>query len=63
MSVNKDQVKGRLEVVKGAVKETTGKIVGDKSLELEGRVQKKVGSVQSKLGDIKKDVGDHQSRP
>ncbi len=63
MTVNKDQVKGRLEVVKGAVKEATGKIVGDKSLELEGRLQKKVGSVQSKLGDVKKDVGDHQSRP
>ncbi len=63
MSINKDQVKGRLEVVKGAVKETTGKIVGDKSLELEGRLERKVGSVQSKLGDIKKDVGDLKPRP
>lgn len=54
--MNKDQVKGRIDVVKGAVKEVAGHIVGNKSLETEGVVQKTVGKVQAGLGDIKSDV-------
>ncbi len=36
--MNKDQVKGRVEQVKGSVKESTGKAVGNPDLEVEGNV-------------------------
>jgi len=54
--MNKDQVKGRLKAVEGTVKEVTGKIVGNKSLEEKGKVEKVVGKVQSGYGDIKEDI-------
>ena len=34
----------------------TGKLVGDKTLEAEGNIQKNLGNVQAKVGDIKQDV-------
>lgn len=58
MSVNKDQVKGHIEEAKGTIKEVTGKLVGDKTLEAEGNIQKNLGKVQAKVGDIKQDVKD-----
>jgi uncharacterized protein YjbJ (UPF0337 family) len=58
MSVNKDQVKGRIEEVKGAVKEAAGKLAGNGKLELEGNIQKNIGKVQAKVGDIKRDLKD-----
>ncbi len=54
--INKDQVKGRVDEAKGTVKEVTGKVLGDKSMEIEGNVQKNVGKVQSGYGDLKQDV-------
>jgi uncharacterized protein YjbJ (UPF0337 family) len=56
MSINKDQVKGRVEEVKGSVKEATGKVVGDRTLEAKGNIEKNLGKVQAKVGDIKQDV-------
>jgi uncharacterized protein YjbJ (UPF0337 family) len=53
MSINKDQVKGRIEETKGSIKEATGKLVGDETLEAKGNIQKNLGKVQKKLGDIK----------
>lgn len=54
--MNKDQVKGRVEEVKGAVKETTGKIVGNKDLEAKGMVQKVAGKTQAGYGEAKEKV-------
>ena len=56
--INKDQVEGRVEEAKGTVKEVTGKILDDKSMEIEGNIQKNVGKVQSGYGDLKKDIKD-----
>jgi uncharacterized protein YjbJ (UPF0337 family) len=56
--MNKDQVKGRIEQAKGAVKETTGKVVGNKKLETEGQIDKATGKTQATYGDIKEDVKD-----
>ena len=56
MTINKDQVKGRVDEAKGAVKEATGKLVGNETLEAKGNIQKNVGKAQSKLGDLKQDV-------
>jgi len=56
MSINKDQLKGRVEEAKGTINEATGKLAGDKTLEAKGNIQKNLGKAQEKLGDIKHDV-------
>jgi uncharacterized protein YjbJ (UPF0337 family) len=56
MSMNKDQVKGRVNEAKGTIKEATGKLVGDKTLEAKGNVEKNLGKVQAKFGDVKEEV-------
>jgi uncharacterized protein YjbJ (UPF0337 family) len=61
--MNKDQVKGRLEQAKGAVKETAGKVVGNTKLETEGQLEKAGGKVQATYGDIKEDVKDAVKKP
>ena len=58
MSMNKDQVKGRVKEVKGMIKEVAGKLVGNEKLEEKGKVQKVVGEAQAAVGDIKQDVKD-----
>jgi uncharacterized protein YjbJ (UPF0337 family) len=60
MSMNKDQVDGRVEETKGTIKEATGKVVGDKTLEAKGNMQKKSGKAQEKFGDFKQDVKDYR---
>ena len=54
--MNKDQVKGRAEEVKGKVKEVAGKLVGNKSMEVKGIIEKNLGKVQADLGDLKNEV-------
>ena len=54
--MNKDQVKGR-------IKEATGKVIGNESLEAEGKVDQVVGEVQSDFGDIKEDIKDAVKKP
>lgn len=51
--MNKDQVKGRMEEAKGAIKETTGKVVGNTKLQTEGTVDKAAGKTQASYGDAK----------
>ena len=53
---NNDQVKGRAESSKGKVKEGAGKLVGNRKLEAEGKVDQVSGKTQSKYGDVKKDL-------
>ena len=56
MSINKDQVRGRVNEVEGKVKEVVGKVVGNKRLEVKGSLQKNAGLVQASLGDAKHDA-------
>ncbi len=56
MGMNKDEIKGQANEVDGKIKEVTGKVVGDKKLELKGSVQGSVGQAQKKLGDVKQDT-------
>lgn len=58
MSVNKDQVKGRVNEVKGKIKAVAGKLVGNEKLEAKGNAQRIVGKAQAKFGDVKKDLKD-----
>lgn len=56
--MNKDQVKGRVEQAKGSIKEAAGKVVDNKKLENEGKVDKATGKSQATYGDVKEDVKD-----
>lgn len=56
MSINKDQVKGRIAEAKGSVKESAGRVAGDAKLEARGNTQKNLGKVRSKYGDVKRDM-------
>jgi uncharacterized protein YjbJ (UPF0337 family) len=51
--MDKDRIKGSAEQAKGAVKETVGKILGDKKLETEGKTDKAIGKVQNAIGGLK----------
>jgi len=62
MSMNKDQVKGRVKETKGKIKQVAGKIVGNEKLEEKGRTQKILGKAQAKFGDVKKDMKDAVKR-
>ncbi len=62
MSMNKDQVKGRVKEAEGKIKEVAGKLVGNDTLEAKGRAQKVLGKAQAKFGDVKQDVKDAKKR-
>jgi uncharacterized protein YjbJ (UPF0337 family) len=57
-SSTKDNAEGNLHKVKGKVKETVGKIVGNRDLEAEGKIEKVQGKLQKKRGQIKKVLGE-----
>jgi uncharacterized protein YjbJ (UPF0337 family) len=58
MSINKDQIKGRVKEAKGKIKEVSGALVGNEKMEAKGKVQKNLGKAQAKYGDVKHDVKD-----
>jgi uncharacterized protein YjbJ (UPF0337 family) len=58
MSMNKDQVNGRVKEVKGKIKEAAGKLVGNEKLEAKGKIQHVLGKAQAKFGDARKDARD-----
>jgi len=51
---SKDKLEGAAHELKGKVKETIGKTVGNPDLETEGTAEKLGGKVQKKAGDIEK---------
>jgi uncharacterized protein YjbJ (UPF0337 family) len=56
--VDREHVKGTADKVKGSIKDTAGKVTGDKKLESEGKVDKAKGSAHNIAGDIKDAVKD-----
>ena len=53
-SSTKDQVTGKLHVMKGTAKETIGSVLNNPKLEAEGQDEKIAGKVQEKVGQIEK---------
>jgi len=52
-AMDKDRIEGSAEQAKGAVKETAGKVIGDKKLETDGKTDKIAGKVQNAVGGLK----------
>jgi len=52
------KAEGKMHQVKGKIKETFGKVVGNDDLEAEGKVENLGGKVQENLGKVEKIVGE-----
>jgi uncharacterized protein YjbJ (UPF0337 family) len=54
--MNKDELKGKAENLKGRVKEAFGALSGDKAKEGEGFIERVKGAVREKFGKAKGEV-------
>ena len=51
--MDKERIKGAADKVKGAVKDTVGKVTGDTKMQAEGKLDKAKGSARNVVGDVK----------
>ncbi|HKM62693.1 MAG TPA: CsbD family protein [Acidisphaera sp.] len=51
--MDKDRVVGSAKEIKGSIKETAGKVLGDAKLQAEGHAEKQEGKVQNAVGGLK----------
>lgn len=51
--MNKEHIKGAADKAKGAIKDTVGKVTGDKQMQAEGKFDKAKGAAHEVAGDIK----------
>ena len=51
--MDKDRIVGSAKAIKGSVKETIGKAVGDAKLESDGKADKVEGKIQNAIGGVK----------
>jgi uncharacterized protein YjbJ (UPF0337 family) len=51
--MDREHVKGTADKAKGAIKDTAGKITGDKELQSEGKMDKAKGDLHNVKGDVK----------
>jgi uncharacterized protein YjbJ (UPF0337 family) len=51
--MDREHVKGAADKAKGAVKDTAGKVTGDKELQSEGKVDKAKGDAHNAVGNVK----------
>ena len=56
--MDKEHVKGAADKAKGAIKDTAGKMTGDKKLQSEGKLDKAKGELHNAAGDVKDAVKD-----
>jgi uncharacterized protein YjbJ (UPF0337 family) len=64
MKPNEDEVRGRIDQVKGDVKERLGRATGDPDLQdegtadrISGKIEEGVGTARRKTGEALKDLG------
>jgi len=57
-TMNRDQVAGRLDQAAGKVKEVTGHLVKDNTLEAKGKAEQIAGKVKANFGDAKEIIKD-----
>jgi uncharacterized protein YjbJ (UPF0337 family) len=54
--MDREHIKGTAEQAKGAIKDTAGKVSGDKKLQTEGKLDKAKGAAHNVAGDVKETV-------
>lgn len=55
---NEDEVKGKFDQAKGAVKENVGRTIDDREMETEGQADRAGGNVQEGFGTARRKVGE-----
>ncbi len=51
--MDREHIKGKADKAQGAIKDTAGKMTGDKELQREGKVDKAKGSAHEAVGNVK----------
>ncbi|WP_175947153.1 CsbD family protein [Burkholderia pyrrocinia] len=51
--MNRDQVRGRIAEAKGKLKVMVGKVIGNRSTRMHGKIEQVVGKTQASFGDVK----------
>lgn len=54
--MDKDRIKGKIEEIKGDIKERVGGATKDRSTQAEGFVENKKGKIQSGFGEMKDEM-------
>jgi uncharacterized protein YjbJ (UPF0337 family) len=54
--MDKDRIEGSAKQVKGKIKESVGKVLGDSKLTVEGKKDKIDGTIQNAIGSIRDEV-------
>jgi uncharacterized protein YjbJ (UPF0337 family) len=57
-NMDRDHIKGAADKAKGAIKDTAGKLSGDKQLQSEGKLDKAKGEAHNIAGNVKDAVRD-----
>jgi uncharacterized protein YjbJ (UPF0337 family) len=58
LSMNKDQINGKLQDIGGKIQEEAGKLVGNPEQQVKGLKNQAEGKTQEKVGDLKEAVKD-----
>lgn len=56
MVTDKDRIKRSFKQISGGIKESAGKLLGDKKTEAEGKAEKTEGEIQNAVGSVKDTV-------
>jgi uncharacterized protein YjbJ (UPF0337 family) len=51
--MDKEHIEGAANKAKGAIKDTVGKVTGDKKMQAEGKLDKAKGTARNVAGDVK----------
>jgi uncharacterized protein YjbJ (UPF0337 family) len=61
--MNKDQIKGKAENIKGRVKEAMGALTGNKQRQADGLVDRVEGAAREKVAEAKGDLARKLNQP
>jgi len=63
VTVNKDRIKGKIEQIKGDLKERLGGATKDRSTQAEGWMENKKGKVRESLGKLEDEASRERKEP
>jgi uncharacterized protein YjbJ (UPF0337 family) len=55
---NKDEMEGKFDQAKGAVKENVGRAINDRDMEAEGKVDRAKGNIKEGFGEVRRKTGE-----
>lgn len=61
--MNKDQLKGKLDELKGKVKKDVSDVFNDRSGKAKGAIEEKEGQARKAVGDVEEKVQEHRDDP